>query len=93
VRVRAAVLAQVDPAGRLARARGERRGELALTRGDREDAAAVIGVRVDVEDPRRCERRTDRVYRGPVGAFAGVGCGEEERRGRNGASPRPTRSS
>jgi hypothetical protein len=66
----------VDPAHRFGGAAAHGRGEPTRFAREREDAAVMIGVGVDAEQP-RVERRADRLDRGPVAAFGDIGDREQ----------------
>ena len=79
MRVGAAVAAQIDPRHGRTGARQQRLGQLSLRRGKAVDAAAVVGIGVQVEQPRGRERSADRVDRPGVCALANVGHREQQR--------------
>jgi hypothetical protein len=55
-------------------------GELALGRREGEDGATMVGVGVEVEEPRRCAAALDRLERTAIPPLADVRNGEQERR-------------
>ena len=65
--MRALVPAQVDPVARDGDAREQRLGQLLGLADQREDGAVVVGVDVDVEQPRRAVERC-RAARPPTSA-------------------------
>ena len=79
-RVHAGVGGQVDPLDRLARAFQQRQVQRARLAREREHGAVVVGVGVDVEQPRAAgdERGADRVERRDVAALGDVGDGEQQ---------------
>jgi hypothetical protein len=82
MRVRSPVGPQVDASHRLARAREESLVQVALRRRECEHAAAVIGVRVHVENARpAAECGRDCVDRRAVATLAGVGHRDNGRTG------------
>ena len=64
---------------RLRRRLDQARGQLALPRREREHAAVVVGVAVDVEDPRRPDRPLEALELGQVAPLAEVGHGHQQR--------------
>ena len=71
---------EVDPLDRGQRAVAHRRRQQARLAGDREDGPVVIGIGMDVEQP-RIERRPDRLDRGGVAALRDVRNREERSHG------------
>jgi hypothetical protein len=76
------VRGQVDPLDRLARALQQRLVQPARLPGEREDAAVVVRVAVDVEQARAAgdEGGADGVERLAVAALRDVGDGEQQGR-------------
>ena len=61
-----------DPLDRRARAAHEGACQLALRGGEREHRAAVVGIRVEVEQPGRRKAALDGLEHGGVAALADV---------------------
>ena len=80
VRVDALVLAQVDLGDRSPREPDQRLTQFALVAGEREHAAVVVGVGVDVEHARRADRALEALQLCQVAAFAEVGHSHEHGR-------------
>jgi hypothetical protein len=82
VRVYAVVFAQVDLLDGRAGEAGEPGGEFTLASGEAVDGAVVVGVDVEVEDPRRRDGRLEPLEHGPVAPLADVRDRHEQRRRR-----------